>query len=171
MAQFPPRYLPETLTDEDRILAESVLMLIRTGEVQPYKAYMYYGYSSDVVCRWHVTKFLSPEQTSPYCWLDIVIADCVGLWKSGRKCCIHDLLLCGDCPFWERDKFRTNVGNHVMLRFGTCSQSGVRTERCSRCRYYADVYPDDGEGEQVAYNGARWVTVGQDDEKESGESI
>lgn len=168
MAQFPPRYLPETLSDEDKLLAESVLMLIRTGEVQPYKAYMYYGYSSDVVCRWHVTKFLSPDQTSPYCWLDIVVADCVGLWKSGRRSGAKDLLLCGDCPFWERDKYRTNVGDHVMLRFGKCSQSGARTERCARCAYCPEDDPAEG-GEPAAYTGVRWIT--DEDDEETEESL
>lgn len=152
MPPFPKRYLPETLSEDDLILAESVLMLLRTGEVPPLKVYMYYGYSSDVVCRWHVTKFLAPERTSPYCWLDIVVADCVSLWKAGRRCYTKDMLLCGDCPFWDRERHRTDVGKHVMLRFGRCQQNGQRRERCDVCRYYTDVYGDILDGDEpVAY--------------------
>lgn len=140
MATWPKRYLPDQLSDDDKILAESSLMLLRTGQIAPQQIYKYYGYSSEVVCRWHITKFLAPGRTSPYSWSDIIVADSVELWKAHRHCYMHEQLMCGDCPFFRRERHRENVGKHVMLRFGQCEHTGKRRERCDFCQFYNETY-------------------------------
>lgn len=164
MAQFPRRDIPDELSFEDKILAESVLMLLRTGEVPPYQVYLYYGYTSDTVCRWHVSKFLEPRCHSPYCWTDIIIADSITLWKQHHPCYMKDRLMCGDCPFFHRERHRTNSGGHVMIRYGYCDQLNERRERCDYCHYYDSVWDEDGK--PIPYQNAKYKEKGEEDDSD-----
>lgn len=135
MSKFVPRSLPETLSEDDIILAESALILLRTGEVPSYEIYPYFGYSSDVVCRWHITKLLVPERNAPFNWTEIALVDGIKHWQKHLHYELKNPLMCGDCPLFLRDRHRTDAGGRVMLRFGLCTQSGERRERCDKCKY------------------------------------
>ena len=145
MAKFTARVLPDVLSADDKILAESALILLRTNQVPPGDIYQYFGFSSEVVCRWYVTKLLSPDRSAPFNWTEIGLVDGIRHWKAHQHCYTKNVLMCGDCPFFQRDRQRTDTGGRVMLRFGTCFQTGERRERCDKCKYYLECYTDAGE--------------------------
>ena len=52
-------------------------------------------------------------------------------------------VLCGDCPLFTPEPYLTRKSDGRCLRYGKCSESGQRLERCDHCVYGIYDPPDD----------------------------
>lgn len=117
--------------------------LLATGKFPGKMLWRITGFPGETTCRKTLSNHLlgSPEHT----WVEMYTFCAVRkMQESPESAKSIPTVLCGDCPFFTADAYLTRV-NGCYLRFGSCSESGSRTERCSHCIYgiYEDsCYPD-----------------------------
>ena len=126
---------------QDRI--ERACELLATGKFPGKILWRITGFPGETTCRKTLSSHLlgSPD----YTWVQMYTFCAVRrMQASPESARTIPTILCGDCPFFTPDDHLTRV-NNCFIRFGNCSESGSRTERCSHCIYgiYEDsCYPD-----------------------------
>jgi len=131
---------PFTPTQEQ---IERACQLLETGKIPGKMLWRITGFSGEKTCRKALSEHLmgSPD----YSWVQLYTYCAVRkMQESPESAKSIPTVLCGDCPFFTPDEHLTRI-NNCYLRFGDCSESGSRTERCSHCIYgiYEDsCYPD-----------------------------
>ena len=120
------------------------LDLLANGKVPGKMLWRVTGFPGETTCRKTLSRQLlgSPDHT----WVQMYTFCAVRKMQSSPELAKSiPTILCGDCPFFRSDDHLTKLPGWRHIRFGTCSESGQRTERCSHCIYgiYEDsCYPD-----------------------------
>ena len=146
-APFLPDERPETRgrkpieIPQEKI--EHACSLLASGKFPGKLIWRIAGFPGETTCRKTLSNYLlgSPG----YTWIQMYTYCAVKrMQESPEYAKSNPTILCGDCPFFKPDEHLTRV-NNCYLRFGDCSESGSRTERCSHCIYgiYENsCYPD-----------------------------
>lgn len=124
-------------------MIEHARKLLEDGRMPGKLIWKISGFSGEKPCRKALSESIAGGKN--YSWVQLFTFCAVRkMQKSPELAKSIPTVLCGDCPFFTPDDCLTRV-NNCYLRFGTCSESGSRTERCSHCVYgiYEDsCYPD-----------------------------
>lgn len=122
---------------------EHACRLLETGKIPGKLLWKIAGFTGEKACRKALSEHLLGSPDHP--WVHLYTSSAVRkMQESPESARTIPTVLCGDCPFFTPDDRLTRV-NNCYLRFGTCSETGDRTERCSHCVYgiYEDsCYPD-----------------------------
>lgn len=118
--------------------------LLATGKIPGRMLWRVTGFPGETTCRKTLSSHLlgTPNHT----WIEMYTFCAVRRMQSSPEYARSiPTILCGDCPFFQSDDCLTRLPGGRYVRFGTCSESGERTERCSHCGYgiYENsCYPD-----------------------------
>lgn len=118
--------------------------LLASGKIPGKMLWRITGFPGETTCRKTLSSHLlgSPDHT----WVEMYTFCAVRRMQSSPEYAKSiPTILCGDCPFFKSDEYLTKLPGGRYIRFGSCSESGQRTERCSHCIYgiYENsCYPD-----------------------------
>ena len=146
-APFLPDDRPETRGRKPsavpREQIDHACRLLETGRIPGKLLWRIAGFTGEKACRKALSEHLLGSPDHP--WVHLFTYSAVRkMQESPESAKSIPTVLCGDCPFFRADEYLTRI-NNSYIRFGTCSESGSRTERCSHCIYgiYEDsCYPD-----------------------------
>lgn len=116
-------------------MVQNAIRHLRDGTVPPTFIYEVAGFPSERLCRKAISRYLFPGETE-YTWVQLsAYVNVRAMQESPEKADSMPTVLCGDCPFFRPDATLTRLKDGRCIRFGNCSETGVRVERCSHCVY------------------------------------
>ena len=146
-ASYPPGERPETRGRKPIPIPQEQIdracELLASGKIPGKMLWRITGFPGETTCRRTLSEHLLGRQDGT--WVQMYTFCAVKrMQESPDYAKSIPTILCGDCPFFQADEYLTRI-NNAYIRFGTCAESGSRTERCSYCIYgiYEDsCYPD-----------------------------
>lgn len=116
-------------------MVQDALRHLREGSIPPTSIHEVTGFPSERLCRRAVSRYLFPDDKE-FTWIQLcTYFNVMAMRESPEKARCVPTVLCGDCPFFCPDDSLTRLKDGRCIRYGKCSETGVRVERCSHCVY------------------------------------
>lgn len=114
-------------------MAAKAARILREGKLSGTIIHSAVGYPNERSCRAAVCNYMFPGHTE-YTWEQLTTWCAVQRMKESTEIAkAYPTVLCGDCLYFKQDPHLTKMPDGKYLRFGTCTDTGQRMERCTRC--------------------------------------
>lgn len=131
-------------------MVKDAIRYLREGNVPPSYVYSLAGFPSEHGCRKAVSRYLFSGNTV-YTWIQLSAYIAVKAMQETPDDPTIPTILCGDCPMFRPDKSLTRMSDGRYIRFGKCTDTQARVERCSHC-VYEKRKPDANPPEKAGYH-------------------